>query len=113
MELSDVSKLAIELCQELGVPYSFGKGYATLDGIPMNQLKDNNLPLFREQYQISRGTMEKIMQQYLHPSREDAIAREKMMREISLHMSSRMEGTSEIVSYDDLDLSFLNDIKGE
>ena len=48
------------------------------------------------------------MHQYLHPSREDAVAREKMMQEIRLHMSSRMEGTSEIVSYDDLDLSFLN-----
>lgn len=108
MELSDVSKLAIELCQELGVPYSFGKGYATLDGIPMNQLKDKDSPLFQEQYQISRGTMEEIMHQYLHPSREDAVAREKMMQEINLHMSSRMEGTNEIVSYDDLDLSFLD-----
>ena len=43
MELSPVSKLAIELCQELGVPYSFGKGYATLDGIPLNQLDEESL----------------------------------------------------------------------
>ena len=62
---------------------------------------------FQERYQITRDTMEEIMHQYLHPSREDAVAREKMMQEINLHMSSRMEGTSEIVSYDDLDLSFL------
>lgn len=110
--MKDISKLAIELCQELGVPYSFGKGYATLDGVPMNQL-NNGTNLFQEQYQITRATMEEIMHQYLHPSREDAIAREKMMQEITLHMSSRMEGTSEIVSYDDLDLSFLNNKKGE
>lgn len=64
--------------------------------------------LFQERYQITRDTMEEIMHQYLHPSREDAVAREKMMQEINLHMSTRMEGTNEIVSYDDLDLSFLN-----
>lgn len=64
--------------------------------------------LFQERYQITRDTMEEIMHQYLHPSREDAVAREKMMQEINLHMLSRMEGTNEIVSYDDLDLSFLN-----
>lgn len=62
---------------------------------------------FQEQYNITRNTMEEIAHQYFHPSRNDAIAREKMMREISLHMSSYMEGTSEIVSYDDLDLCFL------
>lgn len=62
---------------------------------------------FQERYQITRDTMEEIMQQYLHPSHEDAVARQKMMQEINLHMSSHMEGTSEIVSYDDLDLSFL------
>lgn len=62
---------------------------------------------FQERYQITRDTMEEIMQQYLHPSHEDAVARQKMMQEINLHMSTRMEGTNEIVSYDDLDLSFL------
>lgn len=62
---------------------------------------------FQERYQITHDTMEEIMQQYLHPSHEDAVARQKMMQEINLHMSSRMEGTIEIVSYDDLDLSFL------
>lgn len=80
--MKDISKLAIELCQELGVPYSFGKGYATLDGVPMNQL-NNGTNLFQERYQITRATMEEIMHQYLHPSREDAIAREKMMQELA------------------------------
>ena len=63
--------------------------------------------MFEERYRITRDTMEEIMRQYIHPSREDAIAREKMMREIRSHMSTRYEGDSKIVSYDDLDLSFL------
>lgn len=63
--------------------------------------------IFQERYQITRDTMEEIMHQYLCPSREDAVARQKMMQEIRHHMSSRMDGTSEIVYYDDLYLSFL------
>lgn len=35
--LSEASRMAIEICKELGVPYSFGNGYATLDG---NQISD-------------------------------------------------------------------------
>lgn len=70
-------------------------------------LSDTIMNIFRERYQITRDTMEEIMHQYLHPSHDDAVARQEMMQEIRLHMSSRIDGTSEIVSYDDLDLSFL------
>ena len=35
--LSEVSKLAIDICNELGIPCYIGKGYATLDG---NQISD-------------------------------------------------------------------------
>lgn len=66
--------------------------------------------MFEERHHITRDTMEEIMQQYLHPSRKDAIAREKMMREIRSHMNTRYDGYTEIVSYDDLDLSFLGSI---
>lgn len=66
--------------------------------------------MFEERYHITSDTMEEIMHQYIHPSREDAIAREKMMREIKSHMSTRYDGYTEIVSYDDLDLSFLGPI---
>ena len=66
--------------------------------------------MFEERYRITRDTMEEIMHQYIHPSHEDAIAREKMMREIRSHMNTRYEGDAEIVSYDDLDLSFLGSI---
>lgn len=45
-ELSEISKEAIEICQELGVPYSFGKGYATLDGVPINKLDKKDQILF-------------------------------------------------------------------
>lgn len=65
--------------------------------------------MFDERYHITRDTMQEIMQQYLHPSREDVVLREKMMQEIRSHMSTRMEGSTEIVSYDDLDLSFLEE----
>ena len=65
--------------------------------------------MFDERYHITRDTMQEIMQQYIHPSREDAVLREKMMQEIRGHTSTRMEGSTEIVSYDDLDLSFLEE----
>lgn len=65
--------------------------------------------MFDERYHITRDTMKEIMQQYLHPSREDAVLREKMTQEIRSHTSTRMEGSTEIVSYDDLDLSFLEE----
>lgn len=70
-------------------------------------LSDTIMNIFQERYRITRGTMEEIMHQYLHPLHNDAVARQEMMRDIMLHMSSRMDGTREIVSYDDLDLSFL------
>ena len=66
--------------------------------------------MFEERYRITRDTVGEIMHQYFHPSHEDAIAREKMMREIKSHMSTRYDGYTEIVSYDDLDLSFLGSI---
>lgn len=47
-ELSPLSKLALELCENLGIPYSLGKGYATLDGVALDTLARE--PLFNLQY---------------------------------------------------------------
>lgn len=47
-ELSPLSKLALELCENLGVSYSLGKGYATLDGVALDTLACE--PLFNLQY---------------------------------------------------------------
>lgn len=57
---------------------------------------------------MTQETIQEVSHQYFHPSQEDAAAREQMMQEINRHMSARMEGNTEIVSYDDLDLSFLS-----
>ena len=63
--------------------------------------------MFEERYRITRDTMEEIMRKYIHPSRDDAVAREKMMREIRSHMRTRYEEDSKIESYDSLELSFM------
>lgn len=41
MPLSDASKLAIELCEKLGIPYRLGTGEATLCGVPMDEIPAN------------------------------------------------------------------------
>lgn len=51
-ELSPLSKLALELCENLGVSYSLGKGYATLDGVALDTLICE--PLFNLQYSFQR-----------------------------------------------------------
>lgn len=42
---TSLSKLALDICKDLNVPYSFGEGYATLDGVPL-YCQDN---LFKSQ----------------------------------------------------------------
>lgn len=41
MPLPDASKLAIELCEKLGILYHLGTGDATLCGIPMSELPES------------------------------------------------------------------------
>lgn len=41
--LSDISKLALSLCEDLNILYTFGKGFATLDGVPMDELDKKEL----------------------------------------------------------------------
>ena len=41
--LSDISKLALSLCEDLNILYTFGKGFATLDGVPMDELYGDSL----------------------------------------------------------------------
>lgn len=50
MPLSEVSKLAIELCNRLGIHYQYGAGYARLRGVPMNELP--YAPPFAENYLV-------------------------------------------------------------
>lgn len=38
MSLSETSRLAIELCERLGIPYCYGTGYATLRDVPINEI---------------------------------------------------------------------------
>lgn len=66
--------------------------------------------LIQEEYSISRNAMIEILQQYIHPSPEDAKAREQMMMHIRENMSVHNEGSKTVVTYTDLDLSFLNGI---
>ena len=51
------------------------------------------------------------MHQYYHPSLEEAIDRKSKLEEITSHMSVNYEGTKKTVSYDNLDLSFLDKIE--
>jgi len=64
----------------------------------------------QEKYHITRESMEEILHQYFHPSREEAIANQKMLKEIRSHMSVSYEGMKKVVSYDNLDLSFLDKV---
>lgn len=66
--------------------------------------------LIQEEYSISRNAMIEILQQYIHPSPEDARARDQMMMHIRENMSVHNEGSKAVVTYTDLDLSFLNGI---
>lgn len=38
MSLSEASKLAVDLCERLGIPYCYGTGYATLRGVPIDEI---------------------------------------------------------------------------
>lgn len=38
MPLSDISKLTVEICEQLGIPYRYGEGYATIGGKPLNEI---------------------------------------------------------------------------
>lgn len=42
------------LCDQLGIPYDVGKGYATIDGVPVNEIAS---PIF-EQEDVSTETEE-------------------------------------------------------
>lgn len=64
----------------------------------------------RSGYSISRDSMEEILQQYFHPSLEDAQKRDQMMKDISESMHIKHEGTKDIVTHLGLDLSFLDNI---
>ena len=67
--------------------------------------------LFNERYHITRETAEEIMYQYFHPSRKAARARQEMMNEIRKSMRTKeiFPDGSEVIEYDDLDLSWLID----
>lgn len=67
--------------------------------------------IFDERYHVTRETVEEISREYFHPSREAARARQEMMNEIRKNMRTKeiLSDESEIVEYDDLDLSWLID----
>ena len=45
--MTDNTKLAIELCNRYGIPYKFGKGGSTIDGVPVSEFTDEDfLKLF-------------------------------------------------------------------
>lgn len=65
-------------------------------------------PLFDERYHITWETAQQVLEDYMHPDKESAIRRQQMMRSFEQTMHSRKEGNTTIVTYDDLDLSFLD-----
>jgi hypothetical protein len=66
--------------------------------------------MIREEYDITSKAMKKLLDQLYHPSIENAQVREKYIEKIRAGMTVTQTDTGEIVSYDDLDLSFLDDV---
>lgn len=60
-----------------------------------------------DEYDISRESVE-LLQRYLNnPSKDYALGRQQMMRDIRSEVHSSFYGNSEVDSFDELDLSFL------
>lgn len=65
--------------------------------------------MIQEVYNISREAMESLQSRLRNPSREQALLREAMMRKLHAEIHSSFSGSTEISSFDNLDLSFLQE----
>ena len=63
--------------------------------------------MIQETYNISHEAMESLRKHLRHPSYENAVLRESIMQQLHSEMPSTIEGNSETVQFENLDLGFL------
>ena len=63
--------------------------------------------MMQDVYNISRDTMENLLNRLRHPSYENAVLRESIMQRLHSEIQSTSDGNSETVQFSNLDLSFL------
>lgn len=103
--LSPVSKMAVDICKELGVPYSFGKGYATLDGVPMNILySQENLFKSRSQCDIDPVPFDILMRYYVFDDIEKEAQKERLLKLLEDGRKIKYDGAITTVSFENFDL---------
>lgn len=69
--------------------------------------------MIQEVYNISREAMEILQHHLRNPSKKYASKREAMMKRLRSEIHTSYKGSTEISSFDDLDLSFLGDSRTE
>lgn len=102
--LSPVSKLAVDICKDLNIPYSFGKGYATLDGIPMDTLYHQDIFKPKSQCDIDPVPFDYFMKYYVFDDIEQELQKQRLLKLLEAGRTIRYEGKRTTIVFENFDL---------